>query len=64
MFAASLALLGGLTLETLGVAAMAFGAAIIVTAPAPWLLFRAVAAPSGSPGFGLSSLHFCAGGRL
>jgi MFS family permease len=40
MFAAALALLGGLTLETLGVTAMAFGAAVIVTAPAPWLLFR------------------------
>ncbi len=40
MFAASLALLGGLTLETLGVAAMAVGAAIIVTVPAPWILRR------------------------
>src|SRR5215216_6849316 len=40
MFAAALALLGGLTLETLGVAAMAIGAAILVTAPAPWILGR------------------------
>jgi len=40
MFAASLALLGGLTLETLGVAAMAAGAAIIVMAPAPWIFRR------------------------
>ena len=40
LFAASLALVGGLTLETLGVGAMAFGAAILVTAPAPWLLRR------------------------
>jgi MFS family permease len=40
LFGASLALVGGLTLETLGVAAMAVGAAIIVTAPAPWLLGR------------------------
>jgi MFS family permease len=40
LFAASLALLGGLTLETLGVAAMAVGAAIIVTVPAPWILRR------------------------
>src|SRR4051794_18332385 len=40
MFAASLALIGGLTLETLGVGAMAVGAAILVTAPAPWLLRR------------------------
>jgi MFS family permease len=40
LFAASLALLGGLTLETLGVAAMAVGAAILVTLPAPWILRR------------------------
>ena len=40
LFGASLALVGGLTLETLGVAAMAVGAAILVTAPAPWLLLR------------------------
>ena len=40
MFAAVLALLGGLTLETLGVAAMAIGATIVVTAPAPWILAR------------------------
>ncbi|MFL6013539.1 MAG: MFS transporter [Gaiellaceae bacterium] len=45
MFAAALALLGGLTLETLGVTAMAFGAAVIVTAPAPWLLFRRRSGP-------------------
>ncbi len=40
MLAAALALLGGLTLESLGVAAMAIGAAILVTAPAPWILRR------------------------
>jgi MFS family permease len=40
MFAALLALVGGLTLETLGVAAMAIGATIVVTAPAPWILGR------------------------
>jgi MFS family permease len=40
MFAALLALLGGLTLETLGVAAMAIGATIVVTAPAPWIFAR------------------------
>jgi MFS family permease len=40
LFGASLALLGGLTLETLGVGSMAIGAAILVTAPAPWLLRR------------------------
>jgi MFS family permease len=39
-FGAALALLGGLTLETLGVASMAVGAAILVTAPAPWILRR------------------------
>jgi MFS family permease len=40
LFGASLALLGGLTLESLGVASMAIGAAILVTAPAPWILRR------------------------
>ena len=40
LFGAALALLGGLTLESLGVAAMAIGAAILVTAPAPWILRR------------------------
>jgi MFS family permease len=40
LFGATLALVGGLTLETLGVAAMAIGAAILVTAPAPWILRR------------------------
>src|SRR6266511_2819091 len=40
LFGAALALLGGLTLETLGVGAMAIGAAILVTAPAPWILRR------------------------
>jgi MFS family permease len=40
LFGAALALLGGLTLESLGVAAMAIGAAILVTAPAPWILAR------------------------
>lgn len=40
LFGATLALVGGLTLETLGVGAMAVGAAILVTAPAPWILRR------------------------
>jgi MFS family permease len=40
LFGAALALLGGLTLESLGVASMAVGAAILVTAPAPWILRR------------------------
>ena len=40
LFGATLALVGGLTLETLGVGSMAIGAAILVTAPAPWLLRR------------------------
>jgi len=46
LFGAALALLGGLTLETLGVATMAVGAAILVTAPAPWILRRRAAAVS------------------
>jgi MFS family permease len=46
LFAAALALLGGFTLETLGVASMAVAAAILVTAPAPWLLWRRAAAVS------------------
>jgi len=40
LFGAALALLGGLTLETLGVGTMAIAAAILVTAPAPWILRR------------------------
>jgi len=40
LFGAALALIGGLTLETLGVGSMAVGAAILVTAPTPWLLRR------------------------
>jgi MFS family permease len=40
LFAASLALLGGLTLDSLGVVALAVAAAVIVTAPAPWILRR------------------------
>ena len=40
LFGAALALVGGLALETLGVGSMAIGAAILVTAPAPWLLRR------------------------
>jgi MFS family permease len=40
LFAAALALVGGLTLESLGVGAMAVGATILVTAPAPWILRR------------------------
>jgi MFS family permease len=47
LFGAALALVGGLTLESLGVASMAVGAAILVTAPAPWILRgRATAAAS------------------
>jgi len=40
LFGATLALLGGLTLESLGVASMAVGATILVIAPAPWILRR------------------------
>jgi MFS family permease len=47
LFAASLALLGGLALDSLGVVALAVAAAIIVTAPAPWILLRkGVSAPA------------------
>jgi MFS family permease len=38
--AAALALIGGLTLEAYGVAALAVGATILVAAPAPWILRR------------------------
>jgi len=40
MLGASLALVGGLTLEAYGVAALAVGATLLVTAPAPWILRR------------------------
>jgi MFS family permease len=40
LFAASLALIGGLALETYGVLTMALGATILVAAPAPWILRR------------------------
>jgi MFS family permease len=40
LFGAALALIGGLTLETYGVLALAVGATILVTAPAPWILRR------------------------
>jgi MFS family permease len=40
LFAATLALVGGLTLETYGVLTMALGATVLVAAPAPWILRR------------------------
>ncbi len=40
LLGAVLAIVGGLTLETYGVAALAIGATLLVTAPAPWLLRR------------------------
>jgi MFS family permease len=46
LFGATLAIVGGLTLESLGIGAMAVGAAILVTAPAPWLLRRRRVAPA------------------
>jgi MFS family permease len=46
LFAASLALLGGLALESLGVVALAVAAAVIVTAPAPWILGRRRLSPA------------------
>jgi MFS family permease len=52
LFGAALALVGGLTLETSGVLALAVGATILVTAPAPWILRRPVtraATPAPEP---------------
>ena len=46
LFAASLALLGGLALDSLGVVALAVAAAVIVTAPAPWILRRRRLSPA------------------
>ncbi len=40
MLGASLALVGGLTLEAYGVGALAVGATLLVMAPAPWVLRR------------------------
>jgi MFS family permease len=40
LFAATLALVGGLTLEAYGVLTLAIGATILVTAPAPWIIRR------------------------
>ena len=40
LFAASLALIGGLTLDAFGVVALAVGATILDVAPAPWILGR------------------------
>ena len=40
MLGASLALVGGLTLEAYGVASLAVGATLLVTAPAPWVFRR------------------------
>jgi phage shock protein PspC (stress-responsive transcriptional regulator)/MFS family permease len=40
LLGASLALVGGLTLEVYGVAALAVGATLLVTAPAPWVFRR------------------------
>jgi MFS family permease len=45
LFAASLALIGGLTLDTLGVVALAVGATVLVVAPTPWILGRRRAEP-------------------
>src|SRR5207302_5219136 len=40
MLGAALAIVGGLTLEAYGVAALAIGATLLVTAPAPWVFRR------------------------
>jgi len=46
LLGASLALLGGYALDTLGVAALAIGATVIVAAPVVWLLPRRAAQPA------------------
>ena len=50
LFGAALALLGGYALDSIGVAALALGAAVIVAAPVLWLAPRTVAraAPASS----------------
>jgi hypothetical protein len=45
LFGASLALLGGYALDSIGVAALAIGATAIVAAPVLWLLGRRTAVP-------------------
>ena len=45
LLGASLALLGGYALDTLGVAALAIGATAIVAAPVLWLLRRRASRP-------------------
>ena len=47
LFGASLALLGGYALDSLGVAALAIGATVIVAAPVLWLVARRTGVPSG-----------------
>ena len=45
LLGATLALVGGFTLETWGVVALAVGATILAVAPAPWILVRRRVAP-------------------
>jgi MFS family permease len=47
LLGATLALLGGLALETIGVAGLAVGAAVIAIAPIAWILRRPPARPLG-----------------
>jgi MFS family permease len=47
---AALALLGGLALDVLGVAALAIGAALLVTAPAAWIIRTGPPATATEPG--------------
>jgi MFS family permease len=49
LFGASLALLGGYALDTLGVAALAIGATAIVAAPVLWIVPRWGAGPPNAP---------------
>ena len=49
---AGLALLGGLALDVLGVAALAIGAAVLVTLPAAWILRNGRLSTAAEPGAG------------
>jgi MFS family permease len=56
LFAATLALVGGLTLEAFGVLTLALGATILVTAPAPWILRRSAFGYNPPPAGGESAV--------
>ena len=56
LFAATLALVGGLTLEAYGVLTLALGATILVTVPAPWILRRSTFGYNPPPAGGESAV--------